>query len=105
MIDLLRSVRRAKPETWFPAAFMVLIGSAALVGAQGIYVLLDGSARGVVTLLVPAFLVWWAWEDRHGRPHDELDPMVKMFGGSWLAGTVFGGAIWLLVQELTNWLS
>lgn len=101
---MLKTARLARPETWLPAAFMALLGVPAMMGAVGTSALLDQEMRGAAMLLVPAGLAWWTWEERHCLLQDGLDPMVKLFGGSWLVGTALGAAIWQAKEAITSWL-
>lgn len=75
---------------------ILMVAAAASLGALGVVDSLNGNAlRAATSLLVPAYLAYWAWQVR-----DQLsaEPLIPVFGASWLAGLPVGWVIHSLHQ-------
>ncbi len=69
---------------------VALASMSTLVAGVGIVNYLNGNMlRAVASLVVPAFLGYWAWQAR-----DNLgsEPLIPIFGVAWLAGLPVGWA-------------
>lgn len=81
---------------------LVLVAMAAVatsIAGLGVVNYLNGcTLRAVASLVVPAFLGYWAWQVR-----DNLgaEPLIPIFGAAWLAGLPIG----LIAHELSQALS
>jgi len=69
---------------------VALTAGAALVGGLGVVNYLNGNTlQAAVSLAMPAFLSYSAWDVRHDL---RRDPLIPIFGAAWLAGLPIGWA-------------
>lgn len=77
-------------------ALVAMAGACALVGGLGVVNYLNGNTlRTAISLLVPAFLGYWAWQVRDNL---RSEPLIPIFGLAWLAGLPVGLAAHCLRQ-------
>lgn len=78
---------------------VAMAAGAALVGGLGVVNYLNGYAlRAAASLLLPAFLGYWAWQ---ARDNLGAEPLIPIFGVAWLAGLPIGLIAFGLRHALT----
>lgn len=80
-------------------ALVAMVAGAVLIGSFGILNYLNGyTLRAASSLMLPAYIGYWAWQIR-----DNLgaEPLIPIFGAAWLSGLPIGLIAFGLHQALT----
>ena len=78
----------------FGLLLIALACSAALLGGLGAIHYMNGSMlQSGATLVMPAYLGYWAWQ---ARDNLRSEPLIPIFAGAWLCGLPLG----LLVHQV-----
>lgn len=70
--------------------FLILMAAlSALVGALAVTNYFAGhTLRAASSLILPAFLLSWAWQDYNGARNDS--EIIRWYGAAWFAGLLLG---------------
>jgi hypothetical protein len=96
----MQAVRSVQRDVMMMGIVLVTLASAcAVVGAMGVANCLSGNTlRAAISLLIPAFLGYWAWQ---ARDNLRTEPLIPIFSLVWLAGLPIGLVVHWLRQSIS----